>query len=68
MGVGQNPVPPMTLKSLLKGGNHPQKGTLGFDPPPYLLDLFWGEGYPPRLLLGGFPEKPGGFLPFKETP
>ena len=34
VGVGQNPVPPMTLKSLLKGGNHPQKGTLGFDPQP----------------------------------
>ena len=35
MEMGQNPVPPMTLKSLLKGGNHPQKGTLGFDPKPY---------------------------------
>ena len=35
--MGQNPVPQVTLKSLLKGGNHPQKGTLGFDPQPSLF-------------------------------
>ena len=32
--VGQNPVPQWTLESLVKGGNHPQNGTLGFDPQP----------------------------------
>ena len=32
MGVGQNPVSPMTLKSLLKGGNLPKRYPLGFDP------------------------------------
>ena len=34
MGVGpRTPHDP----SLLKGGNHPQKGTLGFDPQPYTI-------------------------------
>ena len=51
VGVGQNPVPPMP-----KGGNHPQKGTLGFDPQPCFF------------LLQGFPKanlpKPMMFLAF----
>ena len=34
LGVGQNPVPPMTLKSLFKGGNLPKRYPLGFDPQP----------------------------------
>ena len=42
MVVGQNPVPPMTPKSLLKWANHSQKIPVGFDPLPYLLLLMIG--------------------------
>ena len=36
MGMGQNPVPPMTLKSPFKGGNLPKRYPIGFDPQPHL--------------------------------
>ena len=35
LAMGQNPVPPMTLKSLLKGGNLLKRYPLGFDPQPF---------------------------------
>ena len=46
MGVGQNPVPPMTLKSPFKGGNLPKRYPIGFDPQP--------DNHLPRHRFGSF--------------
>ena len=39
MAMGQNLVPPMTPKSLLKLGNLPKRYPLGFDPTKFLSDF-----------------------------
>ena len=40
LGVGQNPVPPMTLlKNPLKGGNLPNRYPVGFNPQPFTFFL-----------------------------